>query len=140
MAGTFRYNANKYICALTCGSSLQKLTLASSKINPSIHQLPSNLVWKLYLLRRFITTRMIKFHLFLRILSCSNMSINFLSFRVQFMSVSYPFHFVSCRLLSKSPNPKTTRWFWYKNLFLEKECIKASSQFRKWVPHRSPKT
>ena len=62
VAGTSRYNANKYICALTCGSSLQELTLASSKINPSIHQLPSNLVWKLYLLRRFITTRMINFH------------------------------------------------------------------------------
>ena len=40
VAGTFQYNTNKYICALTSGSSLQKLTMTLVKsIHQSTHEL-----------------------------------------------------------------------------------------------------
>lgn len=56
---------NKYICALTSGSSLQKLALASLKTNTPIDPRTAiDLVWKLHLLRHFIATRMAKFIVF----------------------------------------------------------------------------
>ena len=114
------------------GSSLQKLALASSAINPSID--PGTTI-----LCRFKTTRMTKSHWFARFLSCSNISINCLSFHVQFMSFS--FRFVSCvEQIPKSKNNKRNKVVLLQNLHLRKGLIKASSQWGKKVLHRSPKT
>ena len=114
------------------GSSLQRLALASSTINPSID--PQTTI-----LCRFKTTRMTKSHWFARFLSCSNISINCLSFHVQFMSFS--FRFVSfVEQIPKSKNNKRNKVVLLQNLYLRKDLIKASSQFGKKVPHRSPKT